>query len=665
MRVNRRGGECLPHPENVTTQSVGAVADRLPGGRTVRWAILAFLLATSLLACLPPFPSEGTGDGGGDQDVTTTDGALRSDAPIHIVDGGDAGGPGKESDADAAATPDQSVGPDEDADAELAPDQSAGPDSATAIPDAGVDAPVCINVCTAGATECGTGEVETCTVQANGCTLWEPTTQCGANRLCSVTAGVASCACVGTICSEAGATCQSGGTTVATCAKDANGCLYVASTKTCASPMVCAGTAPSAACSLTCSNTCTAGQKSCVSGELATCTLGSNGCLSYAPAVACPSVNESCTGTAGSASCACLVDPVCHTAGSTCADNNTMTATCAADAQGCIYNSGSKTCTNGACSNGACCTNTCTPGQKTCASTEIETCTLGSNGCYSYGSAGACPTHETCTGAAGSGLCTCVANTCTSAAAICVPGTSTLADCVQDPATRCFYESGTPTTCNSGCSDGACCPLVCTSGTTQCLTSTSTQSQTCAVSSSGCITWAAAQNCSGDYVCERHGTAACVDPSWAEWPMPNSEPDVVNGAPGSSLENYSKSTDGSTATDGVTGLVWQLGVGGPLSNQSDAEGYCRTLTLPAGSQTTDWRLPSIIELESLVDMSALAAGGTTSTAVPPFGGIAANGYWSSTAVAPSSAGSGWVLDFSSGSGESEPVGAVLNVLCVR
>jgi hypothetical protein len=741
------------------------------GGRTLRWASLAFLLATSLLACLPSFPSDSAGDGGGDHDVTPTDGALRSDAPAHIVDGGDTGSsdggtPGLGSDADAASTSDQSVGTDEDADAELAPDQSAGPDSGIAVLEAGIDAPVCNNVCTAGATECGTGAVETCTVQANGCTLWEPTTQCGANRMCSVTAGVAACACVGTICSEAGEACQ-GGATVATCAKDANGCLYVASRMTCASPMVCAGTAPDVACSLKCSNTCTAGQKSCVSTEIATCALGSNGCDSYSPAVACASVNESCTGTAGSASCSCLVDPVCHTVGNTCSSNDTMTTTCAADAQGCIYNAGSKTCTNGACSNGACCTNSCTEGQKTCVSgnietctlgsngcwaygaagcpthetctgaagsaqctcapsactsaadfcsstsvrtncaqdgptkcfyepspttttctngacsngacctntctagqktcvgADLETCTLGSNGCYSYGPAGACPAHETCTGAAGSAQCTCVGNACTSTAAVCVPETSTLADCVQDSATKCFFESGTPTTCNSGCSDGACCPLVCISGTTQCLLSTSTESQTCGVSSSGCINWATTHTCPGDDVCERHGTPACVDPNWAEWPIPNSSLDVEEGAPLSSQQTFSESTDSTTATDAVTGLVWQLGVGGPMSNQSDAEDYCRTLTLPAGSQTTDWRLPTIIELASLVDITAASESSGPSTILP--GGIAAAVYWSMTAVAPSGTGLGWAVDFSSGGGESVniSVGTLMNVLCVR
>ena len=52
-----------------------------------------------------------------------------------------------------------------------------------------------------------------------------------------------------------------------------------------------------------------------------------------------------------------------------------------------------------------------------------------------------------------------------------------------------------------------------------------------------------------------------------------------------------------TVTDNRTGLIWQQGEPGAMTWNS-ALTYCEGLSL-AGS--TDWRLPNIKELESLVD----------------------------------------------------------------
>src|SRR5207237_3993276 len=87
----------------------------------------------------------------------------------------------------------------------------------------------------------------------------------------------ASCTCNASLCTQQGTACQDS-QTVATCSVDSSGCPYVASTAMCSAPKSCAGTAPTAACSLTCTNSCSPGQTSCVSGGLATCSLGSNGC---------------------------------------------------------------------------------------------------------------------------------------------------------------------------------------------------------------------------------------------------------------------------------------------------------------------------------------------------------------------------------------------------
>jgi len=99
-----------------------------------------------------------------------------------------------------------------------------------------------------------------------------------------------------------------------------------------------------------------------------------------------------------------------------------------------------------------------------------------------------------------------------------------------------------------------------------------------------------------DWVCERYPPAACLDPTWAEWPMPSDQVDVTAGAP--NLESYTDNGDG-TVTDNVTGLMWQQVVSTTTYNWAQALAYCPKLTLAGHS---DWRLPSRIELVSIVDL---------------------------------------------------------------
>jgi hypothetical protein len=298
--------------------------------------------------------------------------------------------------------------------------EAEAPEASTedASTDAPVDAPedaqpmtmTCIDECTSGLTRCGTGIVQQCETQSTGCTQWVTAATCGPHQACTVAGTIASCTCVATACTAAGAVCESA-SMLSVCKVDTDSCPYVDSTSTCTSPQSCSGTAPTAACSLTCTDSCTMGQTQCVSGQLATCSRGTNGCLSYGAAAACPSTHQACSGAAGSATCTCTASPVCSTTSNTCANTSTL-ATCAKDAQGCFFESGTSACSNGACSGGACCTNACSSGQTECVSGQIATCALGGNGCYAYGTAAACPgANQTCTGSAGSATCTCTATT--------------------------------------------------------------------------------------------------------------------------------------------------------------------------------------------------------------------------------------------------------------
>jgi hypothetical protein len=161
--------------------------------------------------------------------------------------------------------------------------------------------------------------------------------------------------------------------------------------------------------------------------------------------------------------------------------------------------------------------------------------------------------------------------------------------------------------------------------------------------------------CSAGLVCERYPPATCADPNWNEWPLPNSEVDVAAGAP--NLESYTYNGDG-TVTDNVTGLMWQQAVPAGTYTWAQAVAYCPTLTLAGHS---DWRLPSIIELVSIVDF------GQQSPSINPtyFPSTPSDYFWSASPLAGSSSNAWYVL-FSYGyTDHSHGVSATGLVRCVR
>jgi hypothetical protein len=120
---------------------------------------------------------------------------------------------------------------------------------------------------------------------------------------------------------------------------------------------------------------------------------------------------------------------------------------------------------------------------------------------------------------------------------------------------------------------------------------------------------------------------AAVPVVWAEWPMPNSPIDVEAGAP--NVQSYMDNGDG-TVTDRVTGLMWEKGGTKDLiwdcaGKQGSAQAYCSSLAL-AGHD--DWRLPTTIELLSLLDFSSpdvLDGPGIDTRYFEPLSGL----FWSS------------------------------------
>jgi hypothetical protein len=148
-----------------------------------------------------------------------------------------------------------------------------------------------------------------------------------------------------------------------------------------------------------------------------------------------------------------------------------------------------------------------------------------------------------------------------------------------------------------------------------------------------------------------------VNRDWADWPMPNSAQDVEAGSP--NPESYVDNGNG-TVTDIVTGLMWQQ-VPSASHSWSEAGTYCGSLMLASHA---DWRLPSYIELISLVDYgpSFPAINATY------FPGTARDIFWSSskfnakaTIITPSA----FFVNFDDGSTSTDILTDQHWVRCVR
>jgi hypothetical protein len=137
--------------------------------------------------------------------------------------------------------------------------------------------------------------------------------------------------------------------------------------------------------------------------------------------------------------------------------------------------------------------------------------------------------------------------------------------------------------------------------------------------------------------------------------MPNDQVDVTAGAP--NLESYTDNGNG-TVTDNVTGLMWQQTVPTGTYTWAQAVAYCPTLSLGGHS---DWRLPSRIELVSIVDFGVTSGATINATYFPS---TPADWFWSSSPMAGSSS-LAWAVDFDDGIAYYYGVSGTGVVRCVR
>ena len=100
------------------------------------------------------------------------------------------------------------------------------------------------------------------------------------------------------------------------------------------------------------------------------------------------------------------------------------------------------------------------------------------------------------------------------------------------------------------------------------------------------------------------------------------------------------SNNNGTVTDSATALVWQTGTEGILT-WPNAITYCEGLTLGGRS---DWRLPNINELASILDYTKSTSPSINTTAFP---GTQSNYYWSSSTYIQDTS-TAWLIYFGNG-----------------
>ena len=123
--------------------------------------------------------------------------------------------------------------------------------------------------------------------------------------------------------------------------------------------------------------------------------------------------------------------------------------------------------------------------------------------------------------------------------------------------------------------------------------------------------------------------------------------------------HYVVTAGSGTVYDTKSKLTWQQTVSSTTYTWTDAKTYCAGVGTNLGG--TGWRLPTIKELQSILDLSQTAAPYIDPTAFPA---TPSNSFWSSSPVAtyPSYA---WLVYFSTGSTSGNSITDTKNVRCVR
>jgi hypothetical protein len=243
----------------------------------------------------------------------------------------------------------------------------------------------------------------------------------------------------------------------------------------------------------------------------------------------------------------------------------------------------------------------------------------------------ACPEHAHCEDARGAVNCACDLNFKSDGVDACVPN-------VVCPATACLPGGH----CIVGATDYSCMCDVEFDGT---------GTKDC-VAVGRC---AMPTVCSADYVCRSKDMTYVCRGQFADWPMPSTS----TGA--KAAPSYMPTDE--TVQDAVTGLTWQrnlpatyAGCSGTCTWQK-AKAYCEGLVLEGAD---DWRLPTMIELVSILDDNAVMP----SIDAAAFPNTASDNFWSASPNA-GDVSQAWGVGFAAFQILARPTTDSLHVRCVR
>jgi hypothetical protein len=178
----------------------------------------------------------------------------------------------------------------------------------------------------------------------------------------------------------------------------------------------------------------------------------------------------------------------------------------------------------------------------------------------------------------------------------------------------------------------------------------------------------AAASCDAAYRCvESTSQGFSCEGQMAEWHMPDTVPNAKF------KPSYDTSSDPEVVIDKITGLLWQknlpktyagctgkLEADGDSCTNDEAKNYCAQLDL----QNAKWRLPSKIELETLVDMSHEGSGRAylDNQAFPD---APEEGFWTSSPSIYGAENYAWSVSFAHGYSTDLMAQTGLKVRCIR
>ncbi|MGC4120706.1 MAG: DUF1566 domain-containing protein [Myxococcales bacterium] len=333
-----------------------------------------------------------------------------------------------------------------------------------------------------------------------------------------------------------------------------------------------------------------------------------------------------CTNSVGSYSCSCRTGFTLNADKKHCDDIDECATANGNCAQVCSNTSGSRTCLCNAGYN-------LNADKRTC--DDIDECATANGGCA-----------QTCVNSPGGFTCTCPSGYVLNADKMRCDDIDECATANGGCAQACSNRLGSYTCyCNDGYSlnaDGKTCDDVdeCTTGNGGCA------ALTLCINTAGsriCSPCPAGYSGSGETGCS---AISNYDFEWAQWPA---APDMLPDS------QFTVSTD--ATIDNLTTLTWQRTSPASTYTWADATNYCSGLSL-AG--LTDWRLPTQIELASIVDVSRANPAINTSV----FPQTTSDRFWSASSLAGSSS-KAWYVEFYYGASYYEDSTNKYRVRCVR